>query len=270
MIELLKFYKIAFYVLSGVIGLCVGSFLNVVIYRVPNKMSVAFPASHCPDCKSPIKWYDNIPVISYLILGGKCRNCKKHISFRYTAVEILNTVLWLLAAFMFYETSVIYAVVLMAASSVLICIFFIDLENMIIPDRFQIILLCLAVIGFFFDKSELSGINHFIYNILGGVFGFAVMWLLGFIGEKVSGREALGGGDIKLCGVMGLFLGWQKFLLSVLIASVSASIVILVYKSKGEGKDREYPFAPFLSTGFLIGLFFGNPIINAYISLLTA
>ena len=99
------FYLICAYVLSGILGLCVGSFLNVVIYRWPNNMSIAKPSSHCPTCKYELRWYDNIPVLSYLMLGGKCRSCKTHISFRYTAVEVANTVLWLLCAFLFWRHS---------------------------------------------------------------------------------------------------------------------------------------------------------------------
>ena len=263
------YYKTVFYILSGVIGLCVGSFLNVVIYRVPNGISVATPASHCPECKKPIKWYDNIPVISYIILGGKCRNCKVHIPFRYTAVELLNTVLWLLAAFLFYDSGIVFTLSVMATASILICVFFIDLENMIIPDRFQIMLVAVAVAVFFFEKSPYSGIKHWHSNLIGGIAGFAIFYLIALVAGKIAGREAMGGGDVKLAGVMGLFLGWHRLLLAVLIASVSASIIILISKAvKGE-KGGEYPFAPFLSTGFMISILFGNSMINWYISLIT-
>ena len=263
-----RYYYIVFLIFSCAVGLCVGSFLNVVIYRVPNHMSVAFPASHCPKCKYKLKWYDNIPVLSYIMLGGKCRSCKSHISFRYTTVEILNMLMWLACVLIFYNTGIIYSVLAMLTCSVLICVFFIDLENMIIPDRFHIILLCLGITGFFFDTSPFAGIKHPFSNLLGGVVGFAVFWGIAVIGEKILGKEAMGGGDIKLCGVMGLFLGWQRFLLSILLASVSACVVIFISKIKSSEEGREYPFAPFLSTGFAVALLFGNSLINWYISLL--
>ena len=123
------YYLIVTYVLFGLFGLCVGSFLNVVIYRLPNGMSLAKPNSHCPKCKYELRWYDNIPVISYLMLGGKCRSCKTHISFRYTAVELANMIMWLASALLFWERSVVMAIIYAIVSSLFICIFFIDLED---------------------------------------------------------------------------------------------------------------------------------------------
>ena len=168
-----KFYLICAYVLSGVIGLCVGSFLNVVIYRLPNKMSLAKPNSHCPICKYELRWYDNIPVISYLMLGGRCRSCKVHIPFRYTAVELANAALWLLCAILFWEKSIPLAAIYMLVFSVFICVFFIDLEHKIILDRFQIALLLFGVAIIFFDKSY-----GWLSHVIGGVSGFAVFYLV--------------------------------------------------------------------------------------------
>lgn len=253
--------------MAGIIGLCVGSFLNVVIYRVPLGMSVAKPASHCPTCSKPIKWYDNIPVLSYTLLGGKCRNCKTHIPFRYTAVEISNALLWLLSVRCFLCDGILPALIAMALSSVLICVLFIDLENMIIPDRFQIILAVLGIIAAVTDKSDFGG-KFALSHIIGCVVGFAVFALVALVFTKITGAEALGGGDVKLAAVMGLFLGWQKLLLAVFIASLSASVLLIILKYKNnDGKTKGYPFAPFLSAGFLIAHFFGGAVINSYISL---
>ena len=110
--------------MASILGLCVGSFLNVVIYRVPNKMSLAYPPSHCTTCDYTLKWYDNIPVLSYIMLGGRCRSCKTHISFRYTAVEIANMLLWLLSVLLFWEESIAMAVIAALSSTLFICIFF--------------------------------------------------------------------------------------------------------------------------------------------------
>lgn len=257
-----KYYLIVSYVLVGIVGLCVGSFLNVVIYRVPEGMSLAKPNSHCPKCKYELKWYDNIPVLSYLLLGGKCRSCKTHISFRYTAVEIANTLLWLGCAFLYWKQSIPLACIYMAAMSVFICVFFIDLEHKLIFDRFQIILLVLGVASIFFDKNY-----NWLSHILGGVCGFAVLFLVAFFFEKVAKKEGLGGGDIKLTGVAGLLLGWERLLLGMLIATISCSVTLLVLSRGKEGEERQFPFAPFLVAGFGIALLFGAQILDRYLSL---
>jgi len=256
------YYTVVAYVLSGIVGLCVGSFLNVVIYRVPNNMSVAFPASHCPKCDYVLKWYDNIPVVSYCILHGKCRSCGDKISFRYTAVEILNTVLWLASTLMFYKTSKLYWIAMLILSSSLICVSFIDLEHKIIPDRFQLIMLGAAVLALVADKE------NWLAHVIGGVACFLMFWLLGYLVGKAVGREALGGGDIKLAGVMGLFLGWQSIIIAMLAATFSSLIVIVISKAINKEAEEEFPFGPFLAFGFLIAAFFGDKIINAYITFL--
>jgi leader peptidase (prepilin peptidase)/N-methyltransferase len=258
-----KFYLICAYVLSGIFGLCVGSFLNVVIYRLPNKMSLAKPNSHCPTCKYELRWYDNIPVLSYVMLGGKCRRCKTHISFRYTAVELANTVLWLLCVFLFWEKSIPLACIYMVVFSVFLCVFFIDLEHQIIFDRFQIILLVLGVASIFFDK-DYGWLSH----IIGGVSGFAVFYLISWGFEKLCGKEGLGGGDVKLAGVVGLLLGWERLLLGLLIATIPAAVIMLILSKGKKGENRQFPFAPFLVVGFGVSMLFGTQIIGWYLSLL--
>ena len=258
-----KFYLICAYVLSGIFGLCVGSFLNVVIYRLPNKMSLAKPNSHCPTCKYELRWYDNIPVLSYVMLGGKCRSCKTHISFRYTAVELANTVLWLLCTFLFWEKSIPLACIYMIVCSVFLCVFFIDLEHQIIFDRFQIILLVLGVASIFFDK-DYGWLSH----IIGGVSGFAVFYLISWGFEKLCGKEGLGGGDVKLAGVVGLLLGWERLLLGLLIATIPAAVIMLILSKGKKVENRQFPFAPFLVVGFGVSMLFGTQIIGWYLSLL--
>ena len=257
------FYFVCACVLSAIVGLCVGSFLNVVIYRLPNKMSLAKPGSHCPNCKYELRWYDNIPVLSYIILGGKCRSCKEHISFRYTAVEISCSLLWLFCVLLFWEQSVVLTCIYIAVCTLFICVFFIDLERKIIFDRFQIMLLILGVASIFFDKS-CAWYSH----IIGGVCGFAVFLLVSILFEKLVGREGLGGGDVKLAGVVGLLLGWEKLLLGLLIATIPAAIILLILSKGKDGEEREFPFAPFLVVGFGISMLVGNQIIAWYLSLL--
>lgn len=250
-------------VFSAIFGLCVGSFLNVVIYRLPNKMNLAKPSSHCPTCKYELRWYDNIPVLSYIILGGKCRSCKTHISFRYTAVELSCSILWLLCALLFWEQSIPLACIYMAVCTIFICVFFIDLEHTIIFDRFQIMLLALGVASIFFDKG-----CEWYSHLIGGACGFAVFFLISFCFEKICKREGLGGGDVKLAGVVGLLLGWERLLLGLLIATIPAAIIMLILSRGKEGESRQFPFAPFLVIGFGTAMLFGDKIIAWYLALL--
>lgn len=257
----------AVYILTIIFGLCVGSFLNVVIYRVPNGMNIAKPASHCPKCNNPIKWYDNIPVLSYIFLGGKCRHCKTHISFRYTVVELLNALMWFLAAYFFWEKSIFFACTLMATLSVLICIFFVDLEHMIIPDSFQLALLVCAIVMIF---AEVNENNTFVSKLIGFAVSGGLFLLIHYCAIRFFKKEAIGGGDIKLFAVAGLLLGIQNVFLAIALAAVSACIVLLVVRvCKNFGKEQEYPFAPFICFGITICLFFGSDIINWYLSLLS-
>ncbi len=261
--QMTQYYQIVAYVLAAILGLCVGSFLNVVIYRVPRALNLAFPASHCPKCKHAIKWYDNIPVFSYLILSGKCRSCKNKISIRYTLVEIANMLLWLLSVHMFWKNSLGYAIVAAIVSSMFICVFFIDLEHKLIYDRFILILGIAGLLGTLLDPYY-SWISH----LIGGCVAFLVFYGISIIFTAIYRKEGLGGGDIKLCAVCGLLLGWQRFLLAILIASITASILLLLLTKRTKERDTEYPFAPFLTVGFAIALFAGNPIITWYCSLL--
>ena len=257
-----EFYFICALVLAAILGVSVGSFLNVVIYRVPLSMSLSRPASHCPNCKYKLRFYDNIPVLSYLILGGRCRSCKTHISFRYTAVEILNGVLWVLSVLLFWKESIPLAILYALAFSVLISVFFIDLEHKLIFDRFQVILLCLGAGALFFDEVGL------VSHLIGGVGGFLALWLVSLLFERITGKEGLGGGDVKLVSVMGLMMGWEKLLLSLLVATLPAAIIMPLLMRGKQGEAAEFPFAPFLVIGFAVSLLFGKEIIEWYLSLL--
>lgn len=251
-------YFVLFLIFSGVVGLCIGSFLNVVIYRLPEGMSLALPPSHCPKCGYRLKWYDNIPVLSYIILGGKCRSCKQHISFRYTFVEIACAALWVACGLVFGKEHVAYSVVCMIVCSVALCVFFIDLDHMIIYDRFQIILAVCAIAAVFLDP-DFGWLSHVIGFAAAAVVFIGVALIVG----KIMKREALGGGDVKLAVSAGLMLGWEKFLIMMLISSVSASVYMLI-KKKQNGESREIPFAPFLTVGLVVALLAGGTIIKAY------
>ena len=259
-----QFTLLCVYVLSGLIGFCVGSFLNVVIYRLPNAIRLSKPASHCPQCGYALKWYDNIPVLSYLLLGGRCRSCRARISPRYMVVELLNALLWLLSVAMFFEKSVVYMAVAMVASSALICVFFIDLTHMLIFDRFQILLALCGVVAMFAD-----GFTVWSDHLIGAAVGGAVFLGLYFGSLTLLKTEGLGLGDVKFAAAAGLLLGWQKFIPAILIASVLGSIVMVAAnRLRHAEKHTEYPFGPFLVLGTLLVMFFGNTIIQWYLHLL--
>ena len=260
-----QYYLICAYVLSAVVGLCVGSFLNVVIYRIPNEMSLSKPASHCPKCNYTLKWYDNIPVLAYIMLGGKCRKCRETISPRYMIVELLNAVLWVLSVHLFWEKNPVYAIISAIVMSTLICIFFIDLDSLLIFNRFLVILGVLGVVSIFYDSYA------YWYDHLIGAVAFGGFFLLVYYGAIwILKREGMGFGDVKFALVAGLLLGWQKMLFALLVASVTASIILVIIKRvKGDEDGHEYPFGPFISVGVAAAMLFGEPIINWYISLLT-
>ncbi len=252
---------IAVYILAAIYGLCVGSFLNVVIYRLPNNMNLAKPASHCTSCGYELKWYDNIPVISYLILGGKCRSCKEHISFRYTLVELLNGALWLLSALLYFENSPLYSISVMLFCSLLICIGFIDLETMYIHD---ILVYLLAVPVVISAIGDLLIVDRLLGIAVGGGL-FFVIWIAFWLIKK---REGMGIADVILMAFIGAFLGLKATFMSILIASLLGCIVLVPKQLMGKSdEETEYPFAPFLTAGAVIALFVTEPVFDWYLGL---
>ena len=259
-----QYILICAYVLGGLLGLCVGSFLNVVIYRVPRDMSLAFPGSHCTSCDYSLKWYDNIPVLSWVMLGGKCRKCRAPISPRYTLVELANTALWVLAVALFWQENPVYACVVALACSLLICVFFIDLEHMLIYNRFVLLLALLGVVTMFHD-SYTQPADHVIGLLAGG----GVFAALYFGAILILKKEGMGFGDVKLVAALGLLLGWQKLLLTILLASVLGSVVLVALnRIKNQERDTEYPFGPFIVGGTLVALLAGAPILTWYMGLI--
>ncbi|MBP3592070.1 MAG: prepilin peptidase [Clostridia bacterium] len=259
-----EFIMLCVYILAGVLGLCVGSFLNVVIYRVPNGMNLAKPASHCTRCGYTLRPYDNIPVLSYLFLRGRCRKCGERISPRYMIVEIVNALLWLLSVHLFWKENIVYAALCAVVLSTFICIFFIDLEHMLIFDRFVLILAAAGIVAIFFD-------THTVWydHLIGAVAAGGVFLLIYYLAIWVLDKEGLGFGDVKLAAVTGLLLGWMKMLFAMLIASVVASVVLLILKRvRDDENGKEYPFGPFIAGGAAIALLIGDPIIEWYLSLL--
>ena len=256
-----EFFFAFYLIISGLFGLVVGSFLNVVIYRVPNNMSIAFPASHCPQCNSKLKWYHNIPVLSWVFLGGKCAFCKKPIPSRYTLVEILNAVLWILCFLAFGEA--LFTIAAMLFCSLLIAITFIDLEHMIIPDSLNIALAIVGLFAVIFGGNALQCV--WWERLIGGVGTFILCYLIVIVSEKLLKKEAFGGGDVKMLAAAGLLLGWKLTLFAFFAAAIMGVLVIgIMMLLKRFDRENPFPFAPFLALGMLIAIFAGNAILGWY------
>jgi leader peptidase (prepilin peptidase) / N-methyltransferase len=240
-------------------GLVIGSFLNVCISRMPRNESVVFPASHCPLCKYRIRWFDNIPLLSYLLLRGRCRGCGAHISLQYPLVELLNGLLTLALFWRFGFSLGFLALVLFC--SALVVITFIDMEHQIIPDEIS---LPGIVVGFLFSFF-LPG-QTWLGSLAGILLGGGSLLLVASCYQWLTGKEGMGGGDIKLLAMMGAFLGWKAvpFIIfaSSLVGSVVGIAMMLVLK-----KDSKLaiPFGPYLAFGAVLYIFYGERLIQWYL-----
>ncbi|MBU1712511.1 MAG: prepilin peptidase [Proteobacteria bacterium] len=253
----------AIHILMFIFGLTIGSFLNVCIFRIPESKSIVRPRSMCPGCNTIIKYYDNIPVISYIFLGGKCRKCKMPISFRYPVVELISG-LTALAVFMKFGLS-FEGLAYFIFISALIVITFIDIDHRIIPD---VISLPGIPIGFLMASFLLPSINYMeslIGILAGGGSLLAVAWIYNLITKK----EGMGGGDIKLLAMIGAFIGLKGVLFTIFAASATGTIAgIAVMLKTQKGMKLAVPFGPFLSIGTILYIFFGSEIISWYLNLL--
>jgi leader peptidase (prepilin peptidase)/N-methyltransferase len=240
-----------------VIGLIVGSFLNVVIHRLPQKMSIVKPRSFCPKCKTEIKYFENIPVFSFIVLLGRCRTCKAKISWQYPIVEILTATGFFLAYHVYGEIP-LYSASVMVFISVLITLAFIDLRYMILPDELTIGGAVFFLIFSFFNP-KISSIDAFA-SALGSALLFAGIY---FFYIKVRKIEGIGFGDVKMMLLLGAFLGMKKLAVAVLLASVSGLLVglfFIIFRKKN--LKFALPFGTFLALGSSISVFYGNQILD--------
>jgi leader peptidase (prepilin peptidase) / N-methyltransferase len=249
-------------VLSFLLGLVLGSFMNVCIYRIPERMSIVKPGSHCRSCSNSIKWYDNVPLLSYLILKGRCRHCGAPIGFRYPLVEGLAGALSL-ALFLRHGLGFIYLYMLVFSLS-LVVISFIDLDHMIIPDVLSIPGIVLGLLGSFL-VPYLSPLDSLIGIIAGG----GTFYIIAYGYSLLRGKEGMGGGDIKLIAMIGAWMGWRPLPIIILISALAGALIggIFIIAS-GKGARARIPFGPFLALGALTYLFYGNEIILWYIRFL--
>lgn len=239
-------------------GALVGSFLNVCIHRLPRRESVVWPSSHCPACAAPIAPYDNLPLLSFLVLGGRCRACRAPISLRYPTVEAANAagyglILW---RFDVGWPAAAYAVLF----SSLLVITAIDLTHQIIPDA---ITLPGIPAGLILSATILP--IGLLDSVLGLLVGGGLLWFIAWVSPYLFGKEGMGGGDIKLLAMVGAFLGWKPTLLTIMVGAMTGSLVgISLLSFKLLRRDQYIPFGPFLAFGALVALFFHQNIFAWY------
>lgn len=251
--------EVMIYILIFLYGIVLGSFLNVLIYRIPNKENFTTERSHCMTCGAKIKWYDLIPVFSYIFLRGRCRSCKSHISVQYPLIEGLNGLLYVII-FLVNGIS-IDSVLISLVTSVFIVISVIDWRTYEIPFGLNIAIFVLAVIRVII--SPLKWTDHLIG--FAAVSGFMLVCLI--IGRMIKGVDAFGGGDIKLMAAAGLFAGWKCVILAFLIGCILGAIIHSI-RMKVTAADRVLAFGPYLCAGLFISILFGNSIIDWYLGML--
>ena len=248
-----------FYIIVFILGSIWGSFANVCIHRLPIGESIVVKRSYCPDCKSKINWFNNIPLISFLILGGKCKSCKSGIDKRYFIVE-LTSVISFLFIYHFFGLS-ITSVLLAVLSIFFIIIFFIDLKHYIIPNALTFPLMIIGFVKSFDPNLNINLFPNYLNSLIGGILGYLVIWLIILFYKKIKDKEGMGLGDAKLLSAIGFWFGWVSVPLIIFFSSVIALLYVaptLINKTKS--LTTEIPFGPYLIIGTLVYIIFGNQI----------
>lgn len=256
------------------IGACFGSFANVCIFRLPRKKSIVFPSSFCPKCRRTIRWYDNIPILSYIFLRGRCRYCRKTISLRYPIVEFAMGLLTLLLYEKFLVNGIYCSFFLYLVFTLgLIIISGIDFETFLVPDVIVLPLIPIGIVGaflcgnfFFSSVGQWSAITRLMYSFSGAFTGALVVAILAVIGKIIWKKEAMGGGDLKLLAAIGSFLGWKGVFVSIFFGSITGTLIslALIYTKKKKWDDY-VPFGPYLAIGAIITILLkGNYFLSIY------
>ncbi len=255
-----------------IVGACIGSFLNVCIYRIPREESIVFPGSHCPKCEKAIKWYDNLPIISWLLLRAKCRNCSQSISPRYALVETLVAVLYTLV-WMQYGPQAITAVFCLVIAGLVVATF-IDFEHYIIPDRISLGGIAAGLLISFFVPElhslvdpmfQLDGIQALSRSAIGVAAGSGSLWLVAVVGKMIFKKDAMGLGDVKLLGAIGAFMGWRSVVFTIVISSFAGSIVGVTLIAIGNRKwQSKIPYGPYIALAAVLWIYFGPALWNMY------
>jgi leader peptidase (prepilin peptidase)/N-methyltransferase len=243
-------------------GLIIGSFLNVCIHRLPKEESLAFPGSRCPACLTPIRPWDNIPLVSFALLRGRCRTCGEAISWRYPLVEALTGVLFVLTVRRFGVT--LETAFLLIFLSGLVVASFIDLDHQVIPNVITLPGIPLGLLA-----GLLLGEPPLLDRLIGTLAGTGFLYLVLFYGSTFYGQDAMGEGDLNLIALVGAFLGWRAVVITILVGCLSGSAVgIALILFRRLGRRQHIPFGPFLSLGALVALFWGEQLMNWYLRFL--
>lgn len=281
--------QIVLIIIVFLFGLAIGSFLNVCIYRLPRRESIALPRSFCPHCRTAIAWYDNIPLLSYLLLRGKCRHCGGPISIRYPLVELITGILFVgahlqllnMRQILFREHAIYLSLIIIPFFwyfiASLIALSLIDWEHFILPDRITYPLIFIGLLFAVISPEHFclfqwrrvitpAWLAALKYSVFGLVIGGSSLWLIGIAGKAVFKKEAMGLGDVKLMAAVGAWQGWQMALLAIFLGALVASIVgiTLIVGRKARWGTR-IPFGPYLAVGSLLTLFFGQKILFWYL-----
>jgi len=265
--------------LAALAGLLFGSFLNVCIYRLPRDLSVVTPRSFCPECDHGIAWYDNIPLLSYVLLRGQCRHCRARISWRYPLVELLTALcfaaaVWIQPQHQIDAMAVKYGVF----CAISITLIFADLEERILPDEFTLGGVAAGIIfAWFVPVTNMSLVRFFmnmenprvvsvIESAAAAAISSGALWLVGFLYEKMRHREGLGLGDVKMVAMIGAFLGLQFVLLTLIVGSLLGAVIGLLYIliTRKDASSYELPFGSFLGIGAIAVAFWGEVLMTAY------
>ena len=253
-----------FYFAAFVLGCIWGSFSNVCIYRLPNDQSVVKGRSFCTSCKEQIKWYDNIPFLSFIFLKGKCRKCGNKISSQYFLVEFISAISFIIIYHLYGIT--ITTLLLIILSIFFIIIFFIDLKHFIIPNELTFPLMLIGFVKSFEPNLNQTIFPNYINSLIGGVFGYLIIWLIIFFYKKVRNKEGMGLGDAKLMAVVGFWFGWASIPFTIFISSFVAlifSIPSLIKKNKNMA--TQIPFGPYIIIGCIIYVSFANQIKHMFL-----
>ena len=247
---------------AGGFGLLIGSFLNVVIHRLPREESLVTPRSRCPACQTPIRPWDNVPVVSFLLLRGRCRTCRQPISWRYPAVETLTGCLFILTVKTFGVT--LETLFLLIFLSSLVAISFIDLDHQVIPNVITLPGIPLGLLG-----GLVVGEPPILDRLIGTLAGAGFLYLVLLYGGALYGQDAMGEGDLNLIALVGAFLGWRAVVVTILLACLIGSVVGLpLIAFRRLGRRQHIPFGPFLSMGAVIALFCGQQLMAWYFTFL--
>jgi len=242
----------------ALLGLAVGSFLNVCIHRLPRNQSLNSPPSRCPSCEYRLRWFDNIPVLSYVLLGGRCRKCRAPISIRYPVVELITMALFIIHGVVFGWSALLVPRLVFACAMVVL--FAIDLEHQLLPN---VITLPGIVVGVIASAVLPPGI---VDALIGVLIGGGVLWLIGEAYYRFSGHEGMGGGDVKMLAMIGAFLGWKLVLVTLVLSSIAGSLIgLAVIAFRKGGMKYALPYGTFLSLAALVASLFGDRILDWYL-----